>query len=347
MTAEYPKIEVFEKQRPVKGRTGLANKVAIIGAFDTLETNPQVFLSLSDAQTALGTDATYNGCKALPILFGAGSCLAVNITTENEGTRDKTLTTAKLSSALAKIKGEDFDLIYVADSLADDAIVILDTFLNETFKMKYPAGYIAGITRQNASAYLTTAGIAGDHCYGLISQNMTVNGENYDIIQSSAYYAHVIADLAVGNSMTMKQVPYVTAIEPEYTFETGAAGLSLVGAGLTILKCQDRGSSKYVVVNSEQPNGLDLYINRVRDYAIKEMALHQFLGSRNRPATYEQIEQELDRVKYKCIDSLDLLEDIQFNIEKVDANTVDVNITSMTFAGIITKINVYYSIEVE
>jgi hypothetical protein len=347
MTAQYPEIEVVQKSRPTKGRSGLLNNIAIIGAFDTTVADPQVFASLDEAQTALGTDETYNGCKVLPIIFTSGTCLAVNVTTESEGTRDKTLTTAKLSAALAKIKGEDFDMIFVADNLADDAIVILDTFCQAIHKMKMPAGYVAAITRANIAAYTTTAGIAGEFCYGLISQSMTVNGTEYDVLESAAYYAKVIAELNPGNSMTMKQVPGVTAISPEYTFETGDQGRAMVGLGLTVLKALDRGNSKYVVVNSEQPNGLDLYINRVRDYVIKEMALHQFLGNRNRTPTYNQIIQELDRVEYKCVNTMDLLQDIEYNVEKKDASTVDVNITKLVYDGIITKINVYYSIEVQ
>ena len=128
MTAQYPEIEVVQQSRPTKGRSGLLNNIAIIGAFDTTVADPQLFGDLTEAQTALGTDNTYNGCKVLPIIFTSGTCLAVNITTESEGTRDKTLTTAKLSAALAKIKGEDFDICHVA--LDVDAGFFLE-FVNE------------------------------------------------------------------------------------------------------------------------------------------------------------------------------------------------------------------------
>lgn len=349
MTAVYPHINVYQKKVNVNNsRNGKANKICIIGAFDTLITDPKLYIDKETSITELGDDVTYNGCKALPQLWkGASSILAVNYTTETGSVRDKTLTTEKLTNCLAKVKGEDFDILYVAESLTDDAIVIIDTFLSETFKMKCPAGFIGGINRANNAAYITTASKLGDHSYGVIMQNLTVNGTSLDLIESSAYYASVIADLNVGNSMTMKQVPNVTGITPELSFETGGDGLALMGAGLTVFKALDRNTSNFVVVNSEQPNGLDLYINRVRDYVVKEMSLQQFLGSRNRPATHNEIIQELDRVKYTCIDLLDLLEDINYTIEKKDAQTVDVIIDSLTFAGIITEINVYITIEVE
>ncbi len=347
MTAVYPGIHVEERKTTAKGRGSLLNNIVIVGAFDTLEEDPQLFTGLTEAQEALGTDVTYNGCKILPILFTSGTLLAVNITTETEGVRDKTLTTAKLSAALAKIKGEDFDLVFVADTLADEAIVILDTFLDEISTIKKPAGYINGINRATTSAYLTTAGIAGDHCYGLIMQNLDVEGESYDLLQSAAYYASVIDNMNVGNSMTMKQVPGVTGVSPELSFESNGEGRTLMGAGITVFKPLNRNDNHYVVVNSEQPNGLDLYVNRVRDYVIKEMNLIKFLGDRNRSPTYNEVIQELDRVKYKCIDTLDLLNDIIYTVEKRDAQTVDVNIISMRFDGIITRINVFYTIEVQ
>ena len=347
MTAEVPEIEVIEEQpTPVKSRNGFANKVALIGAFDTTDSNPQMFLSLTEAQTALGTDTTYNGCKLLPIIFGTGGVLAVNITTESNSTRDKTLTTAKLTAALAKIKGEDFDMLFVADELADEAIVIIDTFLGETFKMKFPAEYVFAASRQNTSSYTTTAGKVGDYCSGMVIQGGTINGNEYSLLETAAYYASHIAELPVGNSMTNKQVPYLTAITPEYTFENGDAGRALVGAGITIFKVQNRTDGKIVVVNSEQPNGYDLYINRVRNYVIKEMNLNPYLGNRNRKPTLGEVEHMLDTIKERCVNTLDLCKDIQYSVEKVDAKTVDVILNKIVFDGIITKIRVKYSIEV-
>lgn len=351
MTANVPDIEVVQQSRPTRGRSGLLNNICVIGAFDSENNDPQVFASLSEAQTALGTDDDFNGCKILPIIFTTGTLIAVNITTWTgtgaSKTAVKTLTTTKLTEALAKVKGENFDMVFIADTIADEALVVLDTFLEDIHKIKMPAGYVAAISRASTAAYLTTASKAGEFCYGLIDQEFTVGGNEYDVLESAAYYAKVIAEMNPGNSMTMKQVPYVTAVSPEYTFETGHAGTSLVGAGLTIVKCQDRTNGKYVVVNSEQPNGLDLYINRVRDYVIKEMALHQFLGDRNRQASVNEVIQELDRVKYKCINTMDLLKDIVYDVDKVSSNCVEVTIHKLLFDGIITKIKVYYSIEVE
>ena len=63
-------------------------------------------------------------------------------------------------------------------------------------------------------------------------------------------------------------------------------------------------------------------------------------------ATLDEIRQELDRIKEMCVNTLDLLEDINFTVEKKDVNCVDIYIDSLVFAGLITEIDVYVKIEV-
>lgn len=348
MTAVVPSIHVYNKKTQLINANGMAGKVAVIGAFDTVETNPKIFTSVGEAQETFGTDDTYNGCKVIDKLFkGANSLLCVNITTESGGTRSKTMTTANLTAALAKIKGEDFDILFIAEVLTDTFLPIITTFLDETYEMKYPAGFIGALNGANTSANVASAALAGEHCYGLITQSLTVNGAELSLLESAAYYCGIVAGLNVGNSMTMKQVEGVEGISPEYSFETGGEGKTLLEAGITTFKCQDRAADNYVVVNSELPNGFDLYINRVRDYVIKQFALHQFLGNKNRVATLNEIKQEVDRVKDLCIGNLDLLKDIKFTVAKENASCVGINIDSLLFDGIITRINVYVRVEVE
>ncbi|MBQ7927714.1 MAG: hypothetical protein IJ287_03075 [Methanobrevibacter sp.] len=350
---ELPDVNVFLKKTQLVNKPGLASKIAVVGAFNSEETNPQLFVSVDDAQTTFGDDATFNGCAVVPYLFiGASSLLCVNTTTwtgtGDNKTADKTLTTAKLSEALAKIKGEDFDILFVAENITDAFMPIITAFCDECFHIKMPVGYGASLTGATAAANVTTAGLAGEHCYALNTQQLGINGNDpVSVLLSTAYYIGLIAGMNVGNTMTMKTVDGVTSVSPELTFETGDAGKALLEAGITCFKCQDRTSGRYVVVNSEQPNGLDLYINRVRNFVVKEFALHQFLGDRNRPKSHNQIEQEIDRVKDMCVNTLDLLEDIQYKVVKKSASCVDIYIDSLVFAGIITHIDVYVRVEVE
>jgi hypothetical protein len=213
--------------------------------------------------------------------------------------------------------------------------------------MKYPAGFIGALTGASVSANVTTATAAGQHCYGLLTQQLTVNGTQLSVLNSAAYYCGLIAGLKVANTMTMKTVPNVSAVSPELSFETGGNGKTLLEAGITTVRCRNRNSGKYIVVNSEQPNGLDLYVNRGRDYIVKQFALHDFLGDRNRPVTLDEIKQEVDRVKSQCINILDICKDIEYHVEKKSADCVDIFLDRIVFDGLITEINLYVTVEVE
>lgn len=351
MTAVNPDVFVHKKETPKILRPGMAGKVAIVGAFDTTTTDVLAFDDWDEAKEELGTDSTYNGCAILDYIFyGASDIIAVNVTTQSGQTRDKTITTAKLTSALAKIKKERFDTLFVAESLTDEFIPIIETFVEERMLHKLPIGYVGAVNRASASAYETTAALFGDGVYGILTQATDVSDNTTDLLKSAAYYCGVISSLNVSKSMTKKQIPNVTGITPEYTFETGDLGLKLLQLGYTTIQCFDRSNDIYVVGNSQQFNGYDLYINRVRDYVIREMSLHQFLGEWNdneMKPTLSEIEQELARIKNECVTKLQLLKDIEYNVVKKDANCVDVNITKLVFAGIITRMDVYYSIEVQ
>lgn len=348
MTAVQPKVKVFLKKTQLINRPGMSGKIAVVGAFNSLETEPQLFNTVGEAQDKFGTDDTYNGCAVIPYLFkGASSLLAVNITTENEGTRQKTIDVTNLATALAKIKNEEWDILFIAEPLTDTFIPIINAYVQERFENKYPCGYIGALTG-TTEANVTSAGLVNDWCYGLITQAFTVNNEEspISILQSSAYYCGLVAGMNVGNTFTYKTIEGVTAVSPELSFETGGDGKSLLEAGIITVRCADRNNQRFIVVNSEQPNGWDLYINRTRDYIVKQMSLHQFLGEKNRESTLNEIKQELDRVKHDCVDTLDLLEDINYTVAKKDVNCVDVYIDSLVFAGLITEIDVYVKIEV-
>ena len=349
MTAIVPKIQVYNKKNPKVPTPGMAGRIAVIGAFDSTETEPLFIENLDDAYEQLGTDkTTYKGVAVLDKLFyGADGIIAVNVTEKSGSTVTTDITTTNLTAALAKIKKERFDMLFVADVLTDAFLPIITTFTDERYLNKLPIGYIGCVTGADASAYTATAALNSDACYGLLTQSFSINDNTLTMLESAAYYCGVVASTNIGASMTAKQVPDVTALGTTYTFETGDLGKTLVGLGYTVLNCYDRENRIYEVVNSEQFNGYDLYINRVRDYVIREFALHDFLGERNRTATYSEIQQEIDRVKNRCVKSLDLLADIEYHLVKKSTKCVDINITKLLFDDIITEIDVYITIEVQ
>ena len=146
---DVPGITVNHETITTVSRPGMAGKVAIIGAFDSEINDPINVSNITEAYEKLGNASTYNGNSCIPYLFrkegGASSLLAVNITTKT-GTGDNEninteLTTAKLESALKKIKGEDFHILFIADTVNDAGLTMINTFLEESSEIKRPQNY--------------------------------------------------------------------------------------------------------------------------------------------------------------------------------------------------------------
>ena len=355
MTNTVPKIQVFNKKNPPVLDPNFAGKVCVIGAFKTEATTPKVYTDYLTAIDDLGDDDTFNGCKVLPILFGENldiggvtSILAVNVSTKSGDTWTKTITTTNLTNALASVKRERFDIVFIADTLNDDFLPILTTFAQERYLNKFQIGYLGAVANTTKAQYEDTVELIDDSCYGIIAnQTVKVNGTTLDLLQTSAFYCALVASTNVGASLTQKTLPNVEGLGSEYTFEIGDLGLYLVRAGFVVFDCYDRENNEYVIVNSQQPNGYDLYINRVRDYVLRAFALHQFLGERNRAKTLSEVSQAVAITKDQVVNGLDFLADIEYNIEKKDAKTMNVNITKLLFDDTFTEIDVYVTIEVQ
>lgn len=359
---EIPEINVLKKERQLTSQPGMAGKVAIIGAFDSEISTPVSCPDLEIAYEQLGTNSDYNGCKCIPFLFnkngGASSILAVNITTKTKTgtgdsattTVDKTLTPAKLTTALSKIKGENFNILFIADTLTDEGLSILKEFLEESSEIQKPAGLILPLTRANKSEYNATLEQLGDYIYYINTQRFSVNNVDLDLITSTAHMCGLIAGANVSKTLTSKQIDDVTNLIDEYTFEDGDLGKDLVKMGIPVLKTIDRDNDKIICVNSELPNGYDIYINRTRDYVIRAFNLNDVLGEKlgekRKEAPLNAIKSMLAGVKKNCVDTLQLLEDINYEVEKKSAKCVNVYIEDLVFASLITKINVYVGIEV-
>lgn len=355
---DVPGITVNHETITTVSRPGMAGKVAIIGAFDSEINDPINVSNITEAYEKLGNTSTYNGNSCIPYLFrkegGASSLLAVNITTKT-GTGDNEtvnteLTTAKLESALKKIKGEDFHILFIADTVNDAGLTMINTFLEESSEIKRPNGLIIPLTRDNDTNYKTTVDLFGDCLYYLNTQQLSVDDIELNLIQSTAHICGLIAGASVSKTLTMKQIDDVTALTDEYTFETGDLGKKLVNMGIPVLKYADRENQKIVCVNSELPNGYDLYINRTRDYVVRafnlEDVLGEKLGNKGKEKTLTAIKSILAEVKKECVDTLELLEDIQYTVEKTSNKCVDVFIEDLVFAGIITHINVHIKLKV-
>ena len=353
--ASEPKIEVIQDSvTTVEEYTGMAGAIAVIGAFDSEVTDLTVCNNVRTAHQIFGTTGTvgnFKGTDAIDYLFyGASQLLVCNITTWSDDETPvptTTITNDNLTAALAKLKNEEFDILFIADELSDAAQTIVTTWLAGEFKDKYPHGQVAQLQKSTTSAYETSVATYGDNVYYINTQQVAYNGTLLSLNQSTAYLAGVIASMDVNKSLTAKTVPNVTGVSPEYTFESGDIGYKLLDLSVPIIKARNRRNNNYICINSELPNKLDLYINRTRDYVINRISVETQLGEPSSDETIDGVVNIVEGVKYSCIKELRLLEDIIYRVEKISANRIDVIIEKMVFNGIITDIKIHYSIEVQ
>lgn len=361
MVNPIPDITVVSEIRKIKNANPLIRDVTcLIGCFEDTETlnTPTLCKSLPEAEKIFGDDTQYDGNAALKQIFhkDISGCLIINCTTvtgsgENPSINTN-LTEAKIRTALNLVRLIDFDLLYVACEYTDSILTVVDDFANSRFEDKRPFDYSAVGTRNSEALYSTTAEKIGDRCAAFLTQPLGVNGEELTLIESGAYLTNLIATLPVGNSLTAKVLDEVTSLGTEYTFECNDdgtpkdLGAKLVGFGFFVVRLINALENTYECVNSAGPNGLDLYMTRVTTYIVNEFALRQALGEHNN-ISMELIKMECGRLYNKFIDTLGLIKDIVYTVEKEDAETVNVLISELIFAGIVTKINVYITIGVE
>ena len=357
--AIIPTITVTQVDNVPKGAPGLAGKVAVVAEFSKTLTAPVSVSTYANA-IAAATNATVTssspiGDQVLDPLFrgGATDVVLVDINPATSGSP----TGAEIVTAATSLE-ENYDILLIPYVLTDAHLGSIKSYIDDRFAASHPVGLVAPVTRSGAADYVTTAGLfSTGGALGLMVQQYTVNNTQLSVALSSAYYAGLLAERRVDSSFTMKTLEGVEAVNEEYTFaQSSDLGYKLVEAGYPIAKCLNRAEKNFVIVNSRLPHTtvasdgttlhLDLYMERTINYIINLFNLEDFLGERNNNITLDAIEQRLARVKHECIDTLGLVEDIIYSVEKVDRDTVRTNIEEIIFDGIVTEIdaNVTYDV---
>ena len=357
--AIIPKITVTQVDNVPKGSPGIAGKVAIVAEFSKSLSKPisvhTYANAIAEATSATVTSSSPIGDQCLEPLFrgGATDVIIVDISPSSAGNP----TGAEIVTAATNLE-ENYDILLIPYVLTDANLTSIKSYLDDRFEGSHPVGLIAPCTRSAAADYVTTSAIFADGgCFGLITQQFTVNNTQLSVALSAAYYCGLVAERRVDASFTMKTLDGVEAVTSELTFaQSSDMGYKLVEAGYPVAKCLNRAEKNFVIVNSRLPHvvtatdgstvHLDLYMERTINYIINLFNLEDFLGEKNNAITLDAIEQRLARVKHECIDTLGLVEDIKYSVEKVNRDCVRANIEEIVFDGVVTEIdaNVTYDV---
>lgn len=344
-----PKI-VLKKQE-YHGRTIPANigsNYALIGACNSPITDLTVCTSITEAINKFGrmeTENQFKGTDAIPELFYGVSTLNVINTATFDGGPQTTLTDEKLTAALNKLHHIPFDTLFIAEELSDAQQEIVTAWLDAEAEAKFVHGQIAQVTKQNAEAYESLVAKYHDQIYYPNTQTFVINGDTKSLNRSTAWFAGFIASLTVDTSLTYMTIPGVSAVTPEYSTAVGEMGATLLSLNIPFMK---RRGSEFYVVNSMLPNGFDIYINRTRDKILNSIEAEVVLGAKNNNTTNNAIINLMEGLKNRFINDMHAVEDIKYHIEEGEStDKMKLIIESMTFADIITEVDIYYTISIE
>ena len=354
MTNKMPIIKVESKiKRIQQSNPYIKDIVCLIGGFETATKSGEVFFAetLAEAEEQYRDDSESTlpaANKALIQAFNKeiSGAVIVNVTTESNNTSQRDVTKAKLQAAVAALNDIEFNLLYVIEDSSNDNIEVIADFRAARFEAKKPFDYIVTCTRASKSAYETTIAKVGDGCVAALTQPLEIEGGDFSLTESGAWLLNTVARLNVGYSLTAKVLDEVTGLGTVYDESTSPKLSEMVGMGYFCLRSINPLEGTYEVVNSANPNGLDMYITRVLTYIVNDFSLRKYLGERNNKATLNGISMECNRLLTMFRDDLQLVENIVYAVQKKDADTVDVILNTIQFSGIITEIDVAITIEV-
>lgn len=353
MTNKIPIIKVkYEIKKVVNTNPLIRDTVCIIGGFETTANalQPTNVNTIEQARATYGTDVSIDANAALEQILGdntVSNVVVVNVSSGSGDNISRNITATNLGNAITALDLIDFDILYVAAELTDSLLEKVTDFADDRFENKKPFGYVTAFTRTSNSTYETTAGKLGDWCYAAVIQRLSVDGDDLSLIETGAFITKQIAIMSVGDSLTAKVIPEITGINSSdvKTFGASDDGAVLTGYGYLLFRLINATTNTYEAVNSANPNGLDLYISRVRDYLVNEFSLREFLGKQSTTLTLDMIKMECSRIA-TMFQELGLIENMSYVVEKKDSETVNVIINSVEFAGILTEMDVFITIEV-
>ena len=320
-TVNEPDIVVTDVEK-IKTKTyGNAGKIACIGAFPNSTFQIGSFSKLEDAQAQCGATTIPEGCVSydcLPYLFnqdnqskGAEEVIIVN-TNYGANSLSYIITNELLAAALLVLADEDFDILYVADTIdleaeGDNSSVIvnplwntLKTFLDTQYRNQQPFGIITaiGIDTTSTTGDTTLAAFKTLYhdkgIYKAVTTPVYLNGDTaaLSLPKSAAWHAAFTAGRLVNKSETGKIYKALQGNDSKSVFPIQSTSgkidwENLLDAGLHTTKYHNRRLKTIKCINNMTPAGYDMKVERVKNYMIKRLNFADVFGEDNTEPTID------------------------------------------------------------
>lgn len=277
-------------------------------------TNTQLYNKINSSSSYVTATATSTEL--------ARTLATISATSLAGGTETAAPTTSDITSALATILNEQFDILIYTDTPEDAYYASTETWLNNKLGVDKPAMAILPINTSKSTAQaITLVGGADSKLISYVFQSFTIGEDELTVAESAARYAGFAAGMAVQESPTNKIMNNIDALNKEYGFSATDDGYALVDTGVTMFQLKNRENRKYGVVSAvtasqevddsgRKKGTSELYAMRVLTFVLNYMNLEDWLGMTGITKTLNTIEGELNNRR-----NLLLKEDIAESID--------------------------------
>lgn len=372
-TISEPTVTVTDVDK-IKTKTyGNAGKIALIGAFPTNAVQIASYTRCSDAKEALKTDTIPDECVSygcLDYIFnqdsqskGPEEVIIVN-TNYNKETLSYTLDNGALANALNALADEDFDILTIADTLNLGTGATLNTmwntlhsFIVSQYTNQKPCGIITSVsidsTNQNNESLLTAFKtlFADKGIYKAVITPVWIKGDvsELTLAQSGCWHSAFTAGRPVNKSETGKIYKSLQGNDTKSIYpsskESGAIDWeALMINGFHTTKYHNRRLMQVKCINNVTPTGMDMKIERVKNYIVKKLSFDDVFGEDNNEPTLDFVKGLFEYEKDLAI-SNKYLSDMTYEITQCSSDCIRAQL-HLVIPDVVKQVHLDVSIEI-
>ena len=372
-TISEPTVTVTDVDK-IKTKTyGNAGKIALIGAFPTNAVQIASYTRCSDAKEALKTDTIPDECVSygcLDYIFnqdsqskGPEEVIIVN-TNYNKETLSYTLDNGALANALNALTDEDFDILTIADTLnlgtgatLNSMWNTLHSFVVSQYANQKPCGIITSVsidsTNQNNESLLTAFKtlFADKGIYKAVITPVWIKGDvsELTLAQSGCWHSAFTAGRPVNKSETGKIYKSLQGNDTKSIYpsskESGAIDWeALMINGFHTTKYHNRRLMQVKCINNVTPTGMDMKIERVKNYIVKKLSFDDVFGEDNNEPTLDFVKGLFEYEKDLAI-SNKYLSDMTYEITQCSSDCIRAQL-HLVIPDVVKQVHLDVSIEI-
>ena len=271
------------------------------------------------------------------------------------GTETSSPSTSDLSTALATLLREDFDILLFTDAPDPTYLPTVETWLNSKLALDKPSWAMMALdpvvaATDTVSEVLAVVAAADTMLIEYINQTFVCGTDTLTAAESAARYAGFVAGMPEEESCTNKIINDITGLNKIFS---DADIYNLTYGGVTVFTLKNRENSSYGVVSAvtsslavddtgRKTPASEQHAKRTLLYVLNQLNLETWLGQTGISATVESVDGELSNRISQIVDSnvVDSSDDIVAvpTMDTTDSDVMNIDV-SVRAKGILKHIH--------